>query len=95
MTNNIECATVSELVRALRDKGCAVTIFSPNELRGMDAQDMQDALVDFGESLLPEDAEEEDENLGAEESEDEPMESAEDYYWDKMEQEFYDKEAGL
>ena len=59
--------TIVEHVRALRDLGCAVVCFVPEELRGADPDHIEDRLVEVGWDVIDALATEEDPNAPTDE----------------------------
>lgn len=59
MTNS---KTIADLCAELRDQGCAVVCFVPDELRGADPDHVEDRLVEIGWDVIDSLATEDDDN---------------------------------
>ena len=51
---------IADLCAELRDQGCAVVCFVPDELRGADPSDVEDRLVELGWDVIDAFSEEDD-----------------------------------
>ena len=52
--------TIADLCAELREQGCAVICFTPDELRGADPLDVEDRLVELGWDVIDAYSEEDD-----------------------------------
>jgi len=52
MTDRTDMAELLKHTRALRDMGCAVAVFTPEELRGADPDTVEDLMVQRGNEAI-------------------------------------------
>lgn len=49
---NADIKKISELARQLGNMGCAVVVFTPEELRGADTSHVEDRLIELGWDVI-------------------------------------------
>ena len=49
---NIDTAEISDLCAELRERGCAVVCFAPDELRGADRINLEDRMTEYGWDVI-------------------------------------------
>lgn len=52
MTDKTDMTELLKHTRALRDLGCAVAVFTPEELRGADPDDVEDHMIQRGSEAI-------------------------------------------